>query len=240
MASGVQFDRVNARTIRDSAYDILRQKVVSKEFAPGERLDLASIERQLGVSRTPLKEALARLEMEGLVHIAPRSGTFVTDPGAQEILESFEVRRALEVYAVGLAAQLASPTDLETLEGMVAELSALVETPDRQAIYPHYLELDHELHSHIVALAGNGRLKQAHDKENLHAQMARIRYRRSERELAVAQAEHLRILSALRSRDAGSAREEMDAHLKRAARSLLEDMNDGSTHPGAGEEPAET
>jgi len=216
--------RINAPKISDAAYDILREKVVSKEFAPGQRLDLDDIEQQLGISRTPLKEALVRLEMEGLIVIVPRSGTYVTDPAPKDIVESFGVRRALEVYAVELAVQHASDGEIAELRAIVEELGDLAAAEDRDAIYPRYLALDHQLHRQLVSLAGNDRLCRAHERENLHAQMARVRYRRSERELDVAQEEHIRIMGALEARDGEVARAEMDAHLKRAERSLLNDM----------------
>jgi DNA-binding GntR family transcriptional regulator len=216
--------RINARKISVTAYEILREKVVSKEFAPGQRLDLDAIEQQLGISRTPLKEALVRLEMEGLVVIVPRSGTYVTDPSPRDIVESFGVRRALEIYAVELVGQHASDEEIARLRAIVEELGDLAAAEDRDAIYPRYLALDHQLHRQLVALSGNDRLCQAHERENLHAQMARVRYRRSERELDVAQEEHMRIMVALEARDVEVARAEMDAHLKRAERSLLDDM----------------
>jgi len=210
--------------ISEAAYEILLEKIISKELAPGQRLDLDAIEKQLGISRTPLKEALARLEMEGLIAIVPRSGTYVTDPDPEDITESFEVRRVLEVFAVELAVPQIGDEDLENLRAIVQELGDLTVAEDRNAIYPRYLNLDNIFHQELVALAGNQRLCQAHDRENLHAQMARIRYRRSERELDVAQEEHERIVAALEARDVQTAKAEMDTHLRRAKRSLLADM----------------
>ena len=225
MVTALQLPRIQAAKISDSAYEILRERVVSKELAPDQRLDLHSIEQQLGISRTPLKEALVRLEIDGLVRIVPRSGTFVTNPDRQDIMESFDVRRVLEVHAVSLAAERASAEELQVLQDIVDELGQLVQAPNRTAIYPRYLKLDRDLHGRIVTLAGNRRLRLSHSRENLHAQMARIRYRRAERELETAQHEHERIMDALMARDAEAAKAAMDAHLQRAARSLLRDMD---------------
>jgi DNA-binding GntR family transcriptional regulator len=224
METDSSLPRISIHKVSEAAYEILREKVISKEFAPGQRLNLKAIGKQLGISRTPLKEALTRLEMEGLVTIVPRSGTYVTDPGPEEIAESFDVRRVLEVYAVELAVQRASDDDIKALRAIVQELGDLTATKDRDAIYPRYLTLDHQFHRQLVALSGNHRLYQAHDHENVHAQMARIRYRRSERELDVAQEEHGRIIAALEARDVETVKAEMDAHLRRAKRSLVADM----------------
>jgi len=224
MGTDSSLPRIHIHKVSEAAYEIVREKLVSKEFAPGQRLNLEAIEKQLGISRTPLKEALTRLEMEGLITIVPRSGTYVTDPGREEIAESFDVRRVLEVYGVELAVQRASDEDIRKLRAIVQELGALAAAEDRDAIYPRYLSLDHQFHRQLVALAGNQCLCQAHDRENVHAQMSRIRYRHSERELDVAQEEHERIMVALEARDVETAKAEMDAHLRRAKRSLLADM----------------
>jgi DNA-binding GntR family transcriptional regulator len=197
---------------------------VSRTFSPGQKLDLSAIEKQLGISRTPLREALARLETEGLVEVVSRSGTYVTDPTPKDVAESFEVRKALELYAIDLALVRASDDELGELESMVAELDRLSRAEDLDAIYPQYLTLDHQLHSRLVELAGNRRLSAAHARENVHAQMARIRYRSSERPLTIAQGEHERLMAALWRRDPEEAKAEMDAHLERAKRSILRDM----------------
>lgn len=74
----VQFPAIHRKKVSEIAHDILKEKILSKELAPGQRLNLDEIEIQLGISQTPLKEALALLEMEGLVKILPRSGTFIS------------------------------------------------------------------------------------------------------------------------------------------------------------------
>ncbi|MCX6081337.1 MAG: GntR family transcriptional regulator [Chloroflexi bacterium] len=231
MTAELTFPRINSPKISEVAYDILREKIVSKQFAPGERLDLNEIEKSLGISRTPLKEALSRLEMEGLIQILPRSGTHVTKPSVDDIAESFDLRRILERYAVELMVQNASDGDLTKLAILVEEMGMLAKQNDIQLMYPRYLELDHEFHRQLVALSGNQRLREAHERENLHAQMSRIRYRAYERELSIAQEEHERIIAALLARNLVMVAEQIDAHLKRAKRSLLSDM--ATTYPSS-------
>lgn len=223
--------RIDKRKFSESAYEILREKIVSKELAPGERLNLDAFESQLGISRTPLKEALGRLVLEGLIEILPQSGTYVTNVTSEDIAASFDVRRALEVHAVRVAVQRASDQDLTRLRAIVEELAELAAAQDHDATYPRYLARDYELHRLLVALAGNPRLSLAHERENVHAQMARVRYRRSERELDTAQLEHDRIMAALEARDGDTAAAELDAHLRRATRSILADMKSERREP---------
>jgi DNA-binding GntR family transcriptional regulator len=225
MGQEATFQNISPQRISDTAYEILREKIVSQELAPGQRLDLNSMEAQMGISRTPLKEALARLEMEGLVEIRARSGTYVTNPNPADIAESFDVRLALEMHAVETVALNIHDDELSKLCSIVQQLGRLAAAPDRDAIYPRYLALDHQFHGILVGLSGNSRLSQLHQRENLHAQMARIRYRRSERELDQAQQEHEALLHALEAHDPEAARQVMRAHLSRAKSSLLMEMD---------------
>jgi DNA-binding GntR family transcriptional regulator len=216
---------IDQPNLSDRVYEILRGSILSKRFAPGERLDLPAIGEKLGISRTPLKEALLRLEIEGMVKIIPRSGTYVTDLDPQDIADSFDLRRVLENYAIERAVDRLSDGDVDELARMVERLGELASAEDRDAIYPDYLQLDHRFHRRIVLLAGNERLQKAHARENVHAQMGRVRYRDSERELDIAQNEHERIIAALAARDKEEAKAVMDTHLRRAKRSLMKDMD---------------
>lgn len=224
MSAEPNFPRINSPKISEVVYDILREKIVSREISQGERLDLDEIGKRLGVSRTPLKEALSRLEMEGLIQIFPRSGTYVTNANAEYIVESFDVRRILELFAVELIGTNAKDEELANLAKLVGEMGILAKQKEMELAYPRYLKLDHEFHHQLVALSGNQRLCEAHERENLHAQMARIRYRSYERELDIAQEEHERIIEALLARDPVLVANLLDAHLQRAKRSLLNDM----------------
>ena len=222
------FLSISPQKISAAAYQALREKIISRELAPGQRLDLNRIEAQMGISRTPLKEALARLEMEGLIEILPRSGTYVTAPTPADIAESFDLRLALELFAVEIVAQTLGDSEIEQVRVLVRQLRQLAHSPDRDAIYPQYLALDRQFHGLLIALAGNRRLRKVHQREDLHAQMARIRYHRSERDLGLAQTEHEELLRALEARDPQAARDVMRAHLTRAKHSLLAELGSGT------------
>ena len=220
----VTFPAIQTKKVSELAHEILKEKILSKELAPGQRLNLDEIEVQLGISRTPLKEAMVLLEMEGLVKIYPRSGTFITNPSEEEILSSFEVRRILEIHAIELATQRARAEDIDNLISVVEELKKLAASPNIDAIYSEYVALDHQLHQQIALLAGNKRLSQAIERENTHVHMARVRYLRAETELPLAQNEHECIVAAMAARDVELAKKHMDDHLQRASLSLLRDM----------------
>ena len=217
--------RINVTSLAQIAYDLLKERILIKELAPGQRLDLDEISHQLGISKTPLKRALQRLELEGLVEIQPRSGTFVTDINPQEVTESFELRKVLELYAVERVVSAGPAVDLSQLRAIVEELHNLAVQPQNESIYPQYLALDHEFHRRLVHLADNDRLIKAHENENVHALMARIRYRSTARDLLTSLHEHEEILAALEAQNLPQARFALDKHLSRAKEMLLADMS---------------
>jgi len=216
--------RLSPRNMSEEVYDILKDRIISKQFSPGERLHLGEIERQMNVSRTPLKEALNRLALQGLVEIRPSRGTFVSDPGPTEIAQSFDVRRVLEMYAVELLAERMTEQHLQQLREMVQELRTLTETEDWSQIYQEYVALDYRLHRLIMQLAGNEPLKRTWEEVNMHVQMARVRYRSAERELDLAQEEHEELLRAFEARNVAVLQQVMSHHLERAKQSLLRDL----------------
>jgi DNA-binding GntR family transcriptional regulator len=222
---------LNHRNISDEVYDILRAKIISCEFPPGQQLILESIEKQLNVSRTPVKDALRRLSVEGLVEIVPRKGTFVSNLSKEEIAEAFDVRRVLEMYATELAIPRMKEEHLTHMRAMVAELRRMVQSKDWNNIFSKYVDLDHNLHRYILELAGNGKLLWVHNHVNVHVVMARVGYGRSEREVAVAhQQEHEEILKSFEARDVRGAVAAVDRHIERAKISLLQAMTEVETN----------
>lgn len=210
--------------LAEEAYQVLRDRIFSRQFACGERLDLPSIERQLGVSRTPLKAALDRLATEGLVEIVPRRGTYVTTPTPEAIDNAFNVRQILEVYAVTHSVESVTDGQLEQLERIVEAMLLITKVEDHAPIYHRYAELDHGFHSLIVEAAGNDVLTKLWGQVHAHVQIARIRYRRGDRRLDLTTEEHKSILAAFQARDVEAAGVLMREHIHRAKVSLQADL----------------
>jgi len=210
--------------LSEDVYEVIRKRILDSEFLPGQRLDLSDIERQMGISRTPLKEALGRLALEGLVEIQSRRGTYVTAPALGEIEDAFEVRRVLEVYAAGVAAQQATESQLREIRNVVAEMRQLMSVEDVVQMYRPLVERDLSLHRLIVRVAGNEQLEKLWEQVNVHVQMARVHYRSVKREFEQAQQEHEGILGALEVRDAVAVQRLMERHIERARQSLRSEM----------------
>lgn len=138
----------------EKAYRALREGIFSGQLAPGDRLKEREICDRLAVSRTPVREALRRLEADGLVRLEPRRGGVVTELDLDEANEIFSLGAVLESFAARQAASRATPADLARLDKLVADMGRLV-TRGAHDLRAQYMSLDNELHGTILELAGN-------------------------------------------------------------------------------------
>ena len=138
-------------TSSDYAYQELRHKIITKQLKPGQRLPEVSIAVQMGVSRTPVREALRRLGTEGLVNIIPNSGARLAAPTPREIEDTFLVREQLESLAIRLAAERIDDRHLRRLEEAMIEEARAIDEKELEA----YLEVNESFHTTIADASGN-------------------------------------------------------------------------------------
>jgi DNA-binding GntR family transcriptional regulator len=141
----------NGGLIADRAYVAMRDRIVTLELPPGSALREDELMRDLGLGRTPLREAVKRLALEGLVEVRPRSGTYVTHVDAPDIVHIAEVRAELEAQAARLAASRMTDDDRATAGRLDAELEAIEGTVGIDA----YMRLDERVHRFVWEAAGN-------------------------------------------------------------------------------------
>ena len=117
MTKRLQPIRLDAyKPLREVVSETLRQAIQDGVLKPGERLMEIPLAEELGVSRTPIREAIRKLELEGFVVMIPRRGTYVANISLKDITQVFEIRSALEELAAGLAAERITEEEIETLE----------------------------------------------------------------------------------------------------------------------------
>lgn len=156
--------------LRDVVFNTLRQEILTGKMKPGERLMEIHLANKLGVSRTPIREAIRKLELEGLVIMIPRRGAEVAQITWKSLKDVLEVRRALDVLAIELACERMNQEQIEQLHKACGDFKAATKTQDTRRI----AEADVALHDIIVASTGNNRLIQL--VNNLAEQMYRYRF----------------------------------------------------------------
>lgn len=156
--------------LRDVVFNTLRKAILTGELKPGERLMEIHLANQLGVSRTPIREAIRKLELEGLVIMIPRRGAEVAQITEKNLKDVLEVRRALDALCAELACDRITEEEKRQLKKACNEFEKATATGDATTI----AEADVALHDIIVAATGNQRLIQL--VNNLSEQMYRYRF----------------------------------------------------------------
>ena len=220
--------QINRARASDSVYQILRDSILTQVFKPEERLNVKDLADKLGVSFTPLKEAINRLVAEGLIEINPRSGTYVTGINERDLAETFEIRVALECLAAEKAIDRVTPEALSKLKRLIADLEKPVSTDLERSTHN---QNNVELHDLIIELSGNRKLVDFYQRLNAHIKIARIHYSRHDWEQRMEQEkeEHREILDAFEARDRDRLVKALRTHIQRAANCLLEDLRKNSS-----------
>lgn len=170
MQDNLQIQMNDFLPLRDVVFNTLRQAILTGELKPGERLMEIHLANKLGVSRTPIREAIRKLELEGLVTMIPRRGAEVAQITEKSMNDVLEVRRAMDALCVELACDRISQEELESLRKACDTFAEAVKTGDIKVI----AQSDVALHDIIVQATGNRRLVQLIN--NLSEQMYRYRF----------------------------------------------------------------
>lgn len=211
--------------LRDVVFNTLRQAILKGELEPGERLMEIQLAERLGVSRTPIREAIRKLELEGLVLMIPRKGAEVAKISARSLRDVLEVRRALEELAIELACQRMTEEDLGELQEAQDEFKKAIADGDAMRI----AETDEHYHDVIYSGTQNAKLIQM--LNNLREQMYRYRleYIKDADKRKILILEHERVLKAIRDRKVAEAKEAMREHIDNqeitVARNITEKEN---------------
>jgi DNA-binding GntR family transcriptional regulator len=209
----------------DAVYATLRDAILSQRLAPGQRIHVDELRLQLGVSRTPLKDALNRLALQGLVRVAPRYGTFVSELRSDEMAEISDIRVVLELHAVEQGVPLASEMHLQRMRRHLEDMRRTVTPEDNVSDHLAFVAADHGFHQTIVEAAGNRKLLEMYETLNVHIQVARVYYVSTDKRASQVCDEHDAILAAYCARDVGATQDALRRHLDTARRAVLERLD---------------
>jgi DNA-binding GntR family transcriptional regulator len=217
---------LTSEKLTDQTYRILKAKILDRSFSPGQRLDLLELEQKLGVSRTPIKEALGRLAVEGLIRIEPRKGTFVAQPSRREIHEYLEVRRMIEIYAAEHIVGRTTPEELAHLRRLLQEVENLYDPAgDRWSDAMLFLDKNRAIHTYLISLVGNAKLVEVYQQLRFHEQMAFINYLTTDPRGGPTIKEHREIYAALSEGNREKLVDALTRHLDAAEQQILSHLD---------------
>jgi DNA-binding GntR family transcriptional regulator len=201
---------IKRRNLREEAVDALRAAILGGELEPGSIHSAVSLAEHLGVSPTPVREAMLELARSGLVEVLPNRGFRVTVIDDQDLDEICELRLMLEVPALKLIAERASDEELEALDQPLRGLEAAAKLGD----VPAFLVADRDFHLRLLALARNHRLVEIIAGLRDQTRIVGLHSLAAAGTLEATAAEHRPILDALRARDTRAAQRLMAGHLE--------------------------
>jgi DNA-binding GntR family transcriptional regulator len=198
------------RPLYEEVAERLRQRIYHRELAPGEWIDELKIAEQLGISRTPLREALKVLAAEGLVTMKVRRGAYVTEVSERDLADVYHLLALLESDAVAVVAQRATAEQIATLQALHAELEAAAQPG--QVNREHFFAINERFHMQLLAIADNKwRDQMVADLRKvmkLHRHNSLLKEGRIDESLA----EHRAVMGAIEARDPQAAQAQMLAH----------------------------
>ena len=204
--------------LRDVVFNTLRQAILRGELKPGERLMEIQLANKLGVSRTPIREAIRKLELEGLVLMIPRKGAEVADISEKSLRDVLEVRKALEELAVQLACDKITKEEIEDLKKAAEDFKKILKSRDITEI----AEADVRFHDIIFMATDNQKLVQL--LNNLREQMYRFRveYLKNEEVHPQLIAEHEKIIEHIMERDKVKASAIVSEHINNQVEGVID------------------
>jgi DNA-binding GntR family transcriptional regulator len=206
--------------LTDWAYQWIKGEILSLTLSPGAQLNINNLTEELNISRTPIREALLRLEKDGLVRVIPRAGFYVTEITRRDLEELYEIRELLESRAIEEAVNNMSDLDLKLIDGNIKGSHLSV----RDKEVDNFLRLEIEFHTFLINHSSNQRLISI--MESLHDLTLRWRTLsvRSLENLNLSYEEHQRIAQAVKARDSKKASQLMSEHIRNSQARILQQV----------------
>jgi DNA-binding GntR family transcriptional regulator len=205
--------RLDLQTANQAVAGLLRDEIERGALPPGTWLRQSELARRFGVSTTPVREALASLQAEGLVQIDAHRGAVVFTPTVEDMTQCFQIRRALEPLAAAEAVPNLSDGELDALENLVREMRSSHD-------FDRWVDLNDRFHMRLYRASGNARLEDIIDSLRKSSRFYIYLYVREGETTSTADAEHDAILAACRARDTVRVRSLMRQHVENTLRGV--------------------
>lgn len=215
----------NYKPLGEVVFDYLRNAILNGELKPGERLMEIALAEQLGVSRTPVREAIRKLELENFVEMIPRKGAYVAELKAKDILDILEIRALLEGFAAASAAEKMTDDEVKLLTSTVEKFEKAVTKQDRQGMIDH----DNRFHDLIFQATRNNKLIDIVNSLQDQFQRFRVIYFNEFDDFNDLQSGHREIYDAILKHDKSIARSQAEEHIFMVKDSVMRWKNSEST-----------
>lgn len=225
-------ERIQYYSLTDQVYGILKRRIIGREIQSSEKLDVNGVAAELGVSRMPVVEALARLESDGFVERRNRVGTFVAPVSTKLFEEWLEMRTMIEDWAAPRAVAKATADDFSRLKHLLKTGARTLAEADAMNFdfYTFIETYDTGFHMALIAIIGNNQIVEAFGSIHTHARVGRSLIKREAQLAASMRSQHWheRILDALIRRDANLLTQEMRAHREDSASATVAMLKQGA------------
>ncbi|MEK3886853.1 GntR family transcriptional regulator [Bacillus sp. FSL K6-3431] len=164
--------KIETSLLTKQVYDVLRGKIIGREYTPGNKLDIHKLAEEFGVSRSPVKDAINQLVHDGLIEIIPRKGTYVTQLNFTEFIEVLDARLMIEMWAAQQVMQKISDEKIDEWGQIVQEMDSLLEVTPFP--FEMYSKLDMKFHTNLIDWLVNNKIKEIYSSLNTHVSLSRI------------------------------------------------------------------
>ncbi|MCT4633471.1 MAG: GntR family transcriptional regulator [Firmicutes bacterium] len=207
----------NYKPLGEIVFEYLRNLILEGELKPGERLMEINLAEQLGVSRTPVREAIRKLEKEKFVEMIPRKGAYVAELTTKDAIDVLEIRKLLEGHAAYLASQNMTSEEIEILKEILDNFDGALNKMDRQGM----IDFDNSFHDEIFKSTNNEKLIEI--VQSLHDQFQRFRlnYFNEHDDYYELQRNHKLIYESIKNREPEDARFHSEAHIEQLIRTVM-------------------
>jgi len=208
---------VESRPIREIAYDVLKKAIITGEIPAGERIVETDYADRLHISRTPLREALRKLERDGLVEYVIRRGVVVRAFTAEDVDQIYTIRNSLEMLTLPYIIENATAEDIRSLREKLAAMDRLMETDDVEGLSP----LARDFHTSLTRISGKNRILRVIESQDEYIRRFSAMAIRQEDRRSAAHEEHHRLVDYVEQKDLERFRALTQTHIERSKENCL-------------------
>ena len=208
---------MESRPIREIAYEVLKHAIITGEIPAGERIVETAYADRLHISRTPLREALRKLERDGLVEYVMRRGVVVRAFSVDDVEEIYTIRNALEMLTLPAIVRKVTPGDIASLRGRLAVMDAMVAEKNIDDLSPQA----RAFHAELTGISGMNRILRVIEGQDEYIKRFSAMAIRQENRLSASHAEHHRLVDLLEAKDLEGFTELMKHHIEESKRNCL-------------------